>query len=70
MENILQTILEEVRGVKVELHEEMQDMKQELREELDSKISQQSREIAEELQQIVIMQERRDEKFQNTLIEM
>ena len=45
MENILQTILEEIRGVKEDVRNEMQEMKTELRAEMDERFNQQSKEI-------------------------
>lgn len=98
MEKILETILEEIKGVKEEVREirgevkdtkqelrgEMQEMKQELRgemqemreelkteilEEVDNKISQQSKEIAEELHQVVIFLEKRDNEVKATMNE-
>lgn len=99
MEQVLQTILEEIKGVKKEiqetktelcseiqqsekgLREEMQEMKQELREEMqeikqellsemDKRFTKQSKEIAQELQQIIIQQQRRDSKFEKRLIKL
>lgn len=79
MEKILQTILEEVQSTKTELHEQMQNMKQEickemdrkleetkteLRQEMNNKIDQQSKEIAQELNQITILQERKDNRLE------
>ena len=81
MEQLLQSILEEVKGVKSEVQQvktdlrgEMQDMKKELREELlsemDVRFAKQSKEIAQELQQILIQQQRRDNKFEERLIKL
>ncbi len=99
VEQILQTILEEIKGVKKEiqetktelrseiqqsekgLREEMQEMKQELREEMqemkqellsemDKRFTKQSKEIAQELQQIMILQERRNNEFHERLTKL
>lgn len=81
MEKILETILEEIKGVKEEVGEikvevretkqglrsEMQEMKQGLRKEMDERFSQQSKEIAEELNNIVIYMERRDNELKETI---
>ncbi len=78
MENILQTILEEIRGVKedvrnemqemkTELREEMQEMKTELRAEMDERFNQQSKEIGEELSNVVIFLERRDNELKELI---
>ncbi len=104
MENILQTILEEIRGVKedvrnemqemrTELREEMQEMKTELREEMqemktelielmdvklketkteirkemDERFNQQSKEIGEELSNVVIFLEKRDNELKELM---
>ena len=88
MEQLLQTILEEVKGVKKEIqetkqelheeiqetkqeiHEEIQETKQELLGEMDIRFTKQSKEIAQELQQIMIFQERRNKEFHERLIKL
>ena len=78
MEKILETILEEVRGIKeevrnemqemkTELREEMQDMRTELRAEMDERFTQQSKEIGEELSNVVIFLEKRDNELKELI---
>lgn len=93
MENILQTILEEIRGVKEEVRNEMQEMRTELREEMqemkielielmdvklketkteirkemDERFNQQSKEIGEELSNVVIFLEKRDNELKELI---
>lgn len=81
MEQMLQTILEEIKGLKgevqgikgevkdskTELREEMQEMKTGMQEEMDKRFAKQSKEIAEELNKIVILQERRDNRLESKI---
>ncbi len=78
MEKILETILEEIKGVKEEVRNEMQEMKTELREELqemkselrtemDERFTQQSKEIGEELSNVVVFLEKRDNELKELI---
>lgn len=94
MEKMLETILEEIRGVKEEVQEirvevketkqelrnemqemkqelrsEMQEMKQELRVEMEERFAQQSKEIGEELSNVVIFLEKRDNELKEMITE-
>lgn len=85
MEKVLETILEEIKGVKeevretkqelrnemqemkTELREEMQEIKTELRAEMDERFAQQSKEIGEELSNVVIFLEKRDNELKELI---
>ena len=89
MEKILETILTEVKGVKEEVREirveidqkmeqqskkileevdqKMEQQSKKILVEVDNKIGKQSKEIAQELNEIVIFLEKRDNKIQATL---
>ena len=78
MEKILETILEEIKGIKEEVRNEMQEMKTELREEMqevktelraemDERFTQQSKEIGEELSNVVIFLEKRDNELKELI---
>ena len=70
MQEMKQELRGEMQEMKQELREEMQEIKQELLSEMDKRFTKQSKEIAQELQQIMILQERRNNEFHERLTKL
>lgn len=70
MQEMKQELREEMQEMKQELREEMQEIKQELLSEMDKRFTKQSKEIAQELQQMMILQERRNNEFHERLTKL
>lgn len=70
MQEMKQELREEMQEIKQELRGEMQEIKQELLSEMDKRFTKQSKEIAQELQQIMILQERRNNEFHERLTKL
>ena len=58
---------EEMQDMKTELREELQEMKSELRTEMDERFTQQSKEIGEELSNVVVFLEKRDNELKELI---
>ncbi len=67
MQEMKTELREEMQEMKTELREEMQEMKTELRAEMDERFNQQSKEIGEELSNVVIFLERRDNELKELI---
>lgn len=70
IQEMKQELREEMQEMKQELREEMQEIKQELLSEMDKRFTKQSKEIAQELQQMMILQERRNNEFHERLTKL
>ena len=70
MQEMKQELRGEMQEMKQELREEMQEIKQELLSEMDKRFTKQSKEIAQELQQMMILQERRNNEFHERLTKL
>ncbi len=73
MQDMKKGLQAEMQDMKTELQDEMQQMKKELKEdillEVDKKIEQQTIEIADEIREVVIFLEKRDNELKETVNE-
>ena len=67
MQDMKTELREEMQDMKTELREELQEMKSELRTEMDERFTQQSKEIGEELSNVVVFLEKRDNELKELI---